>query len=125
MMSANQRGLEQPSRLQSLRKKSKDIRDGFKEEEVFHRISRWYPSVSDTPEEPIIFTTNGDIPNINKSKPPEIRDPRSESRLRVPSGAESIDITSDHSHKSEGKTFDRIIPGLKHLHTATKDIASL
>ena len=70
--------------------------------EVYHRVSRWYPSVSDTPEETIVLTVNGGSAGQTlggKSK----TDGRNESRLGTSSSnneseplAESQPTKTDH-----------------------------
>ena len=70
--------------------------------EVYHRVSRWYPSVSDTPEETIVLTVNGGSAGQTlggKSK----TDGRNESRLGTLSSnneseppAESQSTKTDH-----------------------------
>ena len=70
--------------------------------EVYHRVSRWYPSVSDTPEETIVLTVNGGSAGQTlggKSK----TDGRNESRLGTSSSnneseppAESQSTKTDH-----------------------------
>ena len=69
-MSASQRSL-QPSRAQGMRKKSKDFRESLSLGETFHRVTRWYPSISEMPDEAIVLTMNGStsVQGGTKSRP--------------------------------------------------------
>lgn len=63
------------------RKRSKDFGLG----ESYHRIIRWYPSISDTPEEPIVRTVNG----VMTAGGSRARSERTESRVGTSSTQES------------------------------------
>lgn len=55
-----QRVASQAQRSQNLRKRSKDGESSTIE--TYHKVSRWYPSISNTPEEPVVYTVDGGIP---------------------------------------------------------------
>ena len=71
--------------------------------EVYHRVSRWYPPVSDTPEETIVLTVNGGSAGQTlggKSK----TDWRNESRLGTSSSNnESEPLAESQSTKTDHK----------------------
>ena len=71
--------------------------------EVYHRVSRWYPSVSATPEETIVLTVNGGSAGQTLGGKSTKADVRNESRLGTLSSnneseplAESQPIKTDH-----------------------------
>lgn len=100
-MSANQRGtaLTAPSRSQATRKKSKDVRESLTVGEVYHKISKWYPSISDTPEEPIVLTVNGGVPTPGQTGTKS----RTESRMGTASMTDQVEPAPEPAPRPETK----------------------
>ncbi|KAF6025921.1 hypothetical protein EB796_015770 [Bugula neritina] len=105
-MSAHPRSVTQIGRYQNARKKSRD--------EVFHRLSRWYPSVSDTPEEAILLMVNGggsSVSGAGSTLPPKSRVDQHVLRTesRVLSVLETPDVISESLTKPEGGKISKLL----------------
>ena len=95
-MSASQRSASLvPSRMQAARKKSRDVRETLTTGEAYHRVTKWYPSISDTPEETVVLTVNGAVPSQGGTKS------RTESRLGTSSTGDQLEPPPEPTTRTE------------------------